>query len=112
MRSVVVTASTADASAEIVRFAANAPIRVAVARSSVMSAKSSENGWPSYLTIRWRGRDIGGVRAIVEACFAELRELQGLKRFHRRGLKAVRRVHAPLHSPQSEASWWSACCCR
>ena len=74
MRSVVVTASTADASAEIVRFAANAPIRVAVARSSVMSAKSSENGWPSYLTIRWRGRDIGGVRAIVEACFAELRE--------------------------------------
>lgn len=62
MRSVVVTASTADASAEIVRFAANAPIRVAVARSSVMSAKSSENGWPSYLTIRWRGRDIGGVR--------------------------------------------------
>jgi hypothetical protein len=35
-------------------------------------------------------------QAIVEPCFAELRERQGLKRFHRRGLKAVRAEFA-LH---------------
>jgi transposase len=35
-------------------------------------------------------------KAIVEPCFAELRERQGLKRFHRRGLKAVRAEFA-LH---------------
>src|SRR5262249_38334945 len=34
--------------------------------------------------------------AIVEPCFAELRERQGLKRFHRRGLKPVR-VEFALH---------------
>jgi hypothetical protein len=69
-----------------------------------MSAKSSENGWPGYLTIRWRGRDIGGVRGIVEPCSAELGQRQGLKHFHRRGLKAVRVEFAlPLHSPQLEA---------
>jgi hypothetical protein len=43
-------------------------------------------------------------QAIVEPCFAELGQRQGLKRFHRRGLKAVRAEFAlPLHSPQSEA---------
>jgi transposase len=35
-------------------------------------------------------------QAIVEPCFAELRERQGLKRFHRRGLAAVR-VEFALH---------------
>jgi len=35
-------------------------------------------------------------KVIVEPCFAELRERQGLKRFHRRGLKAVR-VEFALH---------------
>jgi len=35
-------------------------------------------------------------QAIVEPCFAELRERQGLKRFHQRGLKAVRAEFA-LH---------------
>jgi hypothetical protein len=35
-------------------------------------------------------------QAIVEPCFAELPERQGLKRFHRRGLKAVRAQFA-LH---------------
>ena len=35
-------------------------------------------------------------QAIVEPFFAELRERQGLKRFHRRGLKAVRAKFA-LH---------------
>lgn len=35
-------------------------------------------------------------QAIVEPCFAELRERQGLKRFHRRGLEAVRAEFA-LH---------------
>jgi len=35
-------------------------------------------------------------RVIVEPCFAELRERQGLKRFHRRGLAAVRAEFA-LH---------------
>ena len=35
-------------------------------------------------------------KAIVEPCFAELRERQGLKRFHRRGLTAVR-VEFALH---------------
>jgi len=35
-------------------------------------------------------------QAIVEPCFAELRERQGLKRFHRRGLRAVRAEFA-LH---------------
>ncbi len=34
--------------------------------------------------------------ALVEPCFAELRERQGLKRFHRRGLAAVR-VEFALH---------------
>jgi transposase len=34
--------------------------------------------------------------AIVEPCFAELRERQGLRRFHRRGLKSVR-VEFALH---------------
>ena len=34
--------------------------------------------------------------AIVEPFFAELRERQGLKRFHRRGLKSVR-VEFALH---------------
>jgi hypothetical protein len=41
--------------------------------------------------VRYRRR-----QAIVEPCFAELRERQGLKRFHRRGLKAVRAEFA-LH---------------
>jgi hypothetical protein len=35
-------------------------------------------------------------KVIVEPCFAELRERQGLKRFHRRGLSAVR-VEFALH---------------
>jgi hypothetical protein len=35
-------------------------------------------------------------QAIVEPCFAELRERQGLRRFHRRGLNAVRAEFA-LH---------------
>jgi hypothetical protein len=35
-------------------------------------------------------------QAIVEPCFADLRERQGLKRLHRRGLKAVRAEFA-LH---------------
>ena len=34
--------------------------------------------------------------ALVEPCFAELRERQGLKRFHRRGLAGVR-VEFALH---------------
>jgi hypothetical protein len=40
---------------------------------------------------RYRRRQV-----IVEPCFAELRERQGLKRFHRRDLKAVR-VEFALH---------------
>jgi Transposase DDE domain len=40
---------------------------------------------------RYRRRQV-----IVEPCFAELRERQGLKRFRRRGLKAVR-VEFALH---------------
>ena len=35
-------------------------------------------------------------KAIVEPCFAELRERQGLKRFHRRGLNSVR-AESALH---------------
>lgn len=35
-------------------------------------------------------------QSIVEPCFAELRERQGLRRFHRRGLPGVR-VEFALH---------------
>ena len=38
-------------------------------------------------------------RAIVEPCFADLRERQGLKPFHRRGLAAVRAEFALPTSP-------------
>jgi hypothetical protein len=42
-------------------------------------------------------------QALVEPCFAELRERQGLKRFHRRGLAAVRvEFRAPLYRLQPE----------
>jgi len=46
---------------------------------------------PPLARARYRRR-----QAIFKPCFAELRERQGLKRFHRRGVKAVRAEFA-LH---------------
>jgi hypothetical protein len=50
-------------------------------------------------------------QAIVEPCFAELRERQGLKRFHRRGLAAVRvefALHCIAFNPEKDRVRWAA----
>jgi hypothetical protein len=96
MRSAPLTASIgAGASATAVHCVVNALIHRAVASSRYVGEKFRE--WMAALLehplarARHRRR-----KAIVEPYFAELRKRQGLKRFHRRGLAAVR-VEFALH---------------